>query len=154
MIFKILVALVFMFSINVHSAECTAYETSHPFYKLDGAHLSTGKCKTCASCHLSGTYMGTPRTCVLCHNGDPRWQTVARSASHIPTILVACDACHSTTSFTSNVKMNHTSMAASRCDSCHNGLYTKYGAEGKNKDHKVTTKDCRDCHKSTSSWDA
>lgn len=153
MIFKMLVAFICLFSITAHSAECTAYETSHPFYKLDGAHLSTGKCKTCASCHINSIYMGTPRTCLLCHNGDPKWQTITRSPSHIPTQLVGCESCHGTSSFTSNVKMNHTSVSANRCDSCHNGSYTSYGAVGKNRDHKATTRDCRDCH-STRNWDA
>lgn len=151
MIFRILAALIFLLTMNAYAAECTAYETSHPLFKLDGAHLSTGKCKTCGSCHINSIYVGTPKSCLLCHNGDPKWQTIARSAAHIPTQLVECSSCHGTTSFTSNVKMNHASVTASRCDSCHNGMFKSYGAEGKNNEHMATTKDCRDCH-STKDW--
>jgi hypothetical protein len=121
------------------AAECTLYEKSHPTFLLTGSHLSTGKCQTCASCHKGGIFMGTPKSCVMCHNGDPRWVTIGRSVKHIPTLLVECSYCHNTTSFTSNYTMNHTSVAAYRCDSCHNGAYTAYNALGKPKDHPTTT---------------
>ena len=61
MIFRILAALIFLLTMNAYAAECTAYETSHPLFKLDGAHLSTGKCKTCGSCHINSIYVGTPK---------------------------------------------------------------------------------------------
>jgi hypothetical protein len=51
------------------AAECTLYEQSHPMWPLSGAHLSTGKCSTCASCHKAGVFVGTPRQCTTCHTG-------------------------------------------------------------------------------------
>lgn len=132
--------LVILFSLcgAANAAECSLYEKSHPLFLLDGAHLSTGKCTTCGSCHKGGIFMGTPKTCISCHNGDPRWTTVGRSARHIPTLMVDCNNCHRTTLFTLNASMNHTSVVALRCDSCHNGAYKSYGAEGKPNDHPKT----------------
>lgn len=134
---KLLFLLLFISRV-AFSAECSLYEKTHPAFLLNGAHLSTSKCSTCGSCHKNGIFMGTPKSCVTCHNGDPRWVTVGRSAKHIPTLLVECNACHATTSFMSGTKMNHIAVAALRCDSCHNGSYTAYGAEGKPKDHPTS----------------
>jgi hypothetical protein len=131
--------LLYMFAFSAQSAECSLYEQSHPAFLLDGSHLSTGKCNTCGSCHKSGVFTGTPKSCVTCHNGDPTRITVSRSAFHIPTFMVECNSCHNTLSFISPYNMNHTSVAAYRCDSCHNGAYKKYGADGKSKDHPTTT---------------
>lgn len=153
MLRKLLIALIFtILSFSASAAECTLYEQSHPAYILSGAHLSTGKCSTCATCHRSGVFMGTPRTCIACHNGDPARVTVGRSAGHIPTLLVDCDNCHKTVLFTTNVNMNHASVSAYRCDSCHNATYNGVGARKKPTDHVPTTSDCKTCHKTTT-WD-
>lgn len=135
----IIAFLLYWVAVPIQAAECTLYEKSHPSFLLDGSHLSTGKCTTCASCHINGVFMGTPKTCISCHNGDPRWMTIGRSTKHIPTMLVDCSNCHRTTLFTANTNMNHISVAMLRCDSCHNGAYTSYGAVGKSKDHPTTT---------------
>ena len=139
-------------STSASAAECTLYEQSHPTFLLDGAHLSSGKCSTCASCHKSGVFVGTPRTCVACHNGDPARVTVNRSTAHIPTSLIDCSNCHNTASFTATWAMNHTSVAAQRCDTCHNGSYLAYNANKKPTDHVPTTADCGSCH-TTTNWD-
>jgi hypothetical protein len=156
LIFGWLIVLAALMSIMTPSvanaAECTLYEQSHPSFLLDGAHLSTGKCGTCASCHRGGVFLGTPKTCIACHNGDPTRITVGRSIDHIPTLTVSCDSCHNTTSFTAMWNMNHTSVDAYRCDSCHNGSYTAYNARAKTSEHVPTTFDCRTCH-STNNWD-
>lgn len=156
MIRKLLITFIFsicmLFPHFASAAECTLYEQSHPAFLLDGAHLSTGKCSTCATCHRGGVFMGTPRTCIACHNGDPARVTVSRSSAHIPTLLVDCNSCHKTTLFTTNTNMNHNAMAASRCDSCHITLYASYGSRAKPKDHVPTTADCRTCH-NTNNWD-
>lgn len=138
---------------SASAAECTLYEQSHPSFLLDGAHLSTGKCGTCASCHRSGVFLGTPKTCIACHDGDPARVTVSRSSAHIPTLTVSCDSCHNTSSFTATWNMNHTSVDAYRCDSCHNGSYTTYNAQAKppEPEHIPTTLDCRTCH-TTNNW--
>jgi hypothetical protein len=137
----LITAIILLLTDPANAAECTLYEKSHPTFLLNGAHLSTGKCSTCASCHKGGIFMGTPKSCVTCHNGDPRWATIGRSAKHIPTFLVECNNCHTTTAFTpvSSTQFSHISVATYRCDSCHNGAYrTPYGALGKSSDHPTT----------------
>ena len=141
---------------SASAAECTLYEQSHPSFLLDGAHLSTGKCGTCASCHRSGVFLGTPRSCYTCHSGDPTRITVSRSTKHIPTITVECSSCHNTSSFTSTWTMNHTAVVSIRCDACHNPTYnTADGAPGvprsKPTGHIPTTMDCLTCH-TTNNW--
>jgi hypothetical protein len=131
---------------GAHAAECSAYEQSHPNFLLDGSHLSTGKCSTCASCHLSGVFMGTPKNCVACHNGDPKYTTVARSAAHIPTQVIECNNCHFTSSFQNTWSMNHAVLGTARCDTCHSGGYLPYNAQKKTQNHIPTTADCGTCH--------
>ena len=137
--------------IHASAAECTLYEQSHPSFLLDGAHLSTGKCGTCASCHRSGVFLGTPRSCATCHSGDPTRVTVGRSPAHPPTLAVECSSCHNTSSFTATWAMNHTAVSSSRCDSCHNGSYVTYNAQAKSTTHIPTTMDCATCH-TTNNW--
>lgn len=150
---KIFIGLFLVFGLmaGASAAECTMYEQSHPAWILDGSHLSTGKCSSCASCHKGGVFMGTPRNCVSCHNGDPLRTTVGRSSAHIPTGLVECNTCHNTTAFTANVGMEHSAVTNQRCDSCHGGTFTSYGARTKSSSHVFTTADCITCH-TTQSW--
>ena len=169
MIFRIIL-LIFalcMMPSKVSASECLKYETLHPLYPLTNAHLSTGKCTSCGLCHIpagNAIWIGTPRTCIACHNGDPSRLTVYRSAKHLPTLLLDCAGCHNTIAFTSKTgitqTMIHTTAASLRCDSCHNGSYTSYGAQGKSRDHPttvtrngvkvlVTSVDCGYCHSST-----
>ena len=138
-------------STSASAAECTLYEQSHPSFLLDGAHLSTGKCGTCASCHRSGVFLGTPRSCVTCHSGDPTRVTIGRSSAHIPTLTVECSSCHNTSSFTLVWAMSHTIVDSFRCDSCHNGSYTSYNANAKLTSHIPTIMDCKTCH-NTNNW--
>jgi len=138
------------FSGTADAAECTLYETLHPNFPLTGAHLSTGKCSTCASCHAGGIYLGTPKICATCHNGSPigqiSAQTIGRSANHIPIGTASCDSCHNTTSFTASWSMNHASVSSLACNTCHNGSYTAYGATGQDANHAPETADCGACH--------
>jgi hypothetical protein len=145
---KYLFVLLLLLSSNSFAAECTAYELSHPAFLLTGAHLSTGKCSTCASCHKGGVFMGTPNTCNACHTGDPRFATVSITSNHVPIGVVSCSNCHNTTTF-DNAHMSHSSVSSFRCDSCHTGTYSD--ANGKPRDHLATTADCKVCH-GTSSW--
>ena len=148
-------AVLTTFSLDASAAECTLYETIHPNFPLTGAHLSTGKCSTCASCHAGGRFIGTPKVCATCHNGSPTSATVGRSTSHIPIGTTDCGSCHATVTFTSGVKMNHASVSTQRCDSCHNNAFRSYGAQGKPSDHIPTTADCGTCHKNTgSNWNS
>jgi hypothetical protein len=133
--------------ISASAAECSMYEQSHPNFILDGSHLSTGKCSTCASCHKSGVFIGTPKNCVACHNGDPLRTTVSRSANHIPTVLLECNNCHNTTSFTTTWSMNHSVVNNIACSTCHSGTYASvYNAMAKPTNHVVTTAECGACH--------
>lgn len=153
-----ILALLLLLWTNAFGAECTLYEQSHPLYLLNGAHLSTGKCSTCASCHISGVFIGTPRNCIDCHNGNPSRNTVYRSASHLPTGTMDCATCHTTVSFTPST-FAHTKVTTLQCKSCHNGSYTMVGALGEPIKHipeaqllNGSTLDCNACHTSTLAW--
>ncbi len=163
---KLLAVFALIFAGSVCAAECTAYERLHPTYPLTGSHLSTGKCYSCGLCHINGIWNGTPRTCIQCHNGDPSRQTIGRSIKHLPTLMIDCAGCHNTTAFNSltgiTQLMIHNQAATMRCDSCHNGSYTSYNAQGKSRDHPtsstvngvkvlVASVDCNYCHSSTKS---
>lgn len=139
-----------LITINAYGSECALYEQSHPTFLLNGAHLSTGKCSTCGSCHIGGVFLGTPKSCLVCHTGNPN---VGRPFNHIPTSLIECDQCHSTKAFTpitlTSKKMHILpSLVGYRCDTCHTGTYL--GPRGKPRDHPPTLgNDCgaSGCHK-------
>lgn len=142
-------AFLALFSGHASAAECSMYEQSHPNFTLDGAHLSTGKCNTCATCHRAGVFVGTPKSCVACHNGDPARVTVARSANHIPTGLIECNNCHFTSSFQTTWSMNHSVVGNIACSTCHNGSYAQvYNALTKPTNHipYAAGTECGFCH--------
>jgi hypothetical protein len=148
----IVVAFITLLSpVSASAAECTMYEQSHPMWPLTGAHLSTGKCSTCASCHKAGIFVGTPRQCTICHTGTTPYMAMGFSTGHIPTTIVECSSCHTTTTFVSP-HMSHTSVASMRCDACHNATYNGQGARKKPSEHIPTTADCLACH-NTNNWD-
>ncbi len=131
---------------TAEAAECTMYESIHPNFPLTGAHLSTGKCSTCASCHAGGVFLGTPKICATCHNGAPTSPTVGRSSAHPPIGQTNCDGCHNTTSFTATWSMQHSTVGNQLCSSCHNNSFLNYGAMGKDQNHITTTAECSTCH--------
>ena len=101
----------------------------------------------CASCHKASVFLGTPKTCSACHDGNMVILGLNRSAAHIPTGVVECSNCHNTTDFTSNWFMTHSAVNAIACSTCHNGSYvTKYNAMAKPANHVVTTAECNTCH--------
>lgn len=141
--------LLLLFTTPALASECSLYETTHPSMILNGAHLSTGKCTTCAFCHINGVFMGTPNTCYLCHAAKAVPQAMQWSTAHIPTGVATCGpvpgGCHTTTAFTpvSTVTMNHTLVAALRCDTCHRPrgqtcTYSSYNAQCQPNDHPTT----------------
>jgi hypothetical protein len=147
MIFKTLAVLLLLLIFpKALGAECTAYEKLHPRWPLTGAHLSTGKCTSCGMCHIpegSAVWIGTPRTCIACHNGDPSRMTIGRSARHLPTLLLDCAGCHNTMAFTNKtgitqLMIHTTGYPTVMCKGCHNGMYTSYGAQGMSNDHPKT----------------
>jgi hypothetical protein len=80
-------------------------------------------------------------TCSSCHNGTT---ATGKNATHIATTN-NCDACHTTTTWTTAV-VDHTAVMGT-CSSCHNGTT----ATGKNATHIVTTAECNTCH-TTTAW--
>ena len=143
-----ILTLLFAMSMPALAAECTLYEQSHPSFLLDGAHLSTGKCSTCASCHKNGVFIGTSKSCTVCHSTGGLSLTVA-SVAHIPTGIIECGNCHNTSSFTATWHMNHAVVSSQACSTCHNGAFKAYGASGKGSGHVPTLADCGACHKTT-----
>lgn len=158
---KYLLALLLLLPNLLHAAECTLYEKTHPAFILNGAHLSTGKCSTCASCHYGGVFTGIPKTCIGCHNGDPARNAVYRSSAHIPTANIECSNCHNTTSF-KPATMNHSIVSSLTCKICHMGGYVTQGtlgAKAKPSNHIPEVQlnggaslDCKACHLSTTLW--
>ena len=145
---KYLLLILAFLSLSATASECSLYETTHPKYPLSGAHLSTGKCSTCASCHKGGIFTGTPRTCIQCHNGDPAWQTVGRSTRHIPTLSIDCASCHTTIAFTpvSITQMNHLVLLGYKCTQCHlSGLNYSGGQQKMSLTHHQKTPVPTDC---------
>ncbi|HMA73166.1 MAG TPA: hypothetical protein VKP67_17045, partial [Xanthobacteraceae bacterium] len=130
-------------------------------------HVATGG-RDCITCHAAAastfaswqggafTHAATDTNCSSCHNGTTA--TGMTTPPHIPVNGVQCSNCHTNTaaSFTSYA-MNHSSVSASRCDSCHNGSYTGEGTKGAQgtasfPGHVATGgRDCITCHAAAAS---
>ncbi len=133
-------------------------------------HVATNG-RDCLDCHATaatnftswagGTFVHQPTdtNCSSCHNGTTA--TGMTTPPHVPVTGVQCSNCHTNTaaSFVTYT-MNHSSVSAARCDSCHNGSYTGEGTKGAQGTasfpNHVTTggRDCVTCHASTGflSW--
>jgi hypothetical protein len=138
------------------------------------AVLHTGITNGCISCHSAGTGAGPfagcttqascpatppltyqPKATPLLAGGTP---TAPSSQTHVPTVGVACELCHSPTVFTSfagmNMKSNtpaHNAVGTATCMSCHDYPYTWYGVTikttGSASHHgRKATQDCTACH--------
>ncbi|MEI6734705.1 MAG: hypothetical protein WCK94_12070, partial [Comamonadaceae bacterium] len=138
------------------------------------AVLHTGITNGCISCHSVGTGAGPfagcatqascpatppltyqPKATPLLAGGSP---TAPSSQTHVPTVGVACELCHSPTVFTSfsgmNMKSNtpaHNAVSTATCMSCHDYPYTWYGVTikttGSASHHgRKATQDCTACH--------
>ena len=125
-------------------------------------HVATGG-RDCITCHASaspsftswagGTYVHqvSDTNCSACHNGATA--TGMTTPPHIPSGAVQCSNCHTNTatSFTSYT-MTHSAVSGSRCDSCHNGVFTNQGTKGaygtaSYSGHVPTSgQDCKVCH--------
>ncbi len=113
-------------------------------------HLPTSD--LCADCHTTTAF--TParfdhndpnvagRACATCHDG-----TTARgqSASHIATGTQACNDCHTTASWATSGKPDHSGFA-NNCFTCHTGAPN---ATGKPQTHFATSNNCDVCHTTT-----
>ena len=115
--------------------------------------LHTGISSNCIACHSTGAGFGPfagcatqaacsspppltyqPKTTPLAAGGSP---TVPSSATHVPSVGIACEKCHSPSAFTSFAGMNmkgntnaHVAVGAYTCITCHEGgppAYTWFG---------------------------
>ena len=93
--------------------------------------------------------MGTPKTCLACHNGDPTYQTIGRSTKHIPTDLINCGSCHNTLAFTPysvTSPIMHSYLSGKPCIMCHlTGLSYTGGAQKMSLTHHQKTPVPTDC---------
>jgi hypothetical protein len=149
---------------SCHNGSYTSQGTKGAYGTASFAgHVATNG-NDCVTCHASavsggyvswsgGTYVHAPTdtNCINCHNGTTALGMT--TPPHIPSGTVQCSNCHTNTatSFTTYT-MNHSSVTASRCDSCHNGSYTSQGTSGAYgtaafTGHVTTNgNDCVSCH--------
>ncbi len=122
-------------------ADCHATSTWNPYTQVNHADV-IGVCTTCHA-NAAGTSLTLDGVTV---QGRPS-NAVHTNTS---TLAMACDACHSTTTWTTST-FNHTGITTG-CASCHNGTL----ATGRPADTfhvKVkTTAACETCHVSTLAW--
>ena len=99
---KFLCRLCLLFVLMAGSAGAFAQAASKNFdhvktgFALSGMHTNA----RCESCHINGTFKGTPRDCATCHvNGNLLSRAnVVKTTSHFQTTL-GCDSCHTTVTF-------------------------------------------------------
>ena len=110
-------------------------------FPLTGAHVTL----PCETCHVQGTFKGTPKKCATCHTRGSRIQTTTvKSSNHIPTTQ-ACEQCHTSTASWGVAFFSHAGVIAHQCGQCHNGSVAK----GKPAMHTPTNAPCDTCHRTT-----
>ena len=110
-------------------------------FPLTGAHVTL----PCETCHVQGTFKGTPKKCAACHTRGSRIQTTTfKSSNHIVTVQ-ACDQCHTSTASWSVAFFSHTGVIPHQCSQCHNRSIAK----GKPANHTPTNAPCDTCHRTT-----
>jgi hypothetical protein len=143
------------------------------------ATLHTGIASNCIACHAAGSGAGPfagcataascaspppltyqPKTTPLLAGGSP---TAPSASTHVPTVGITCEKCHSPAVFTSFACMNmkgnttaHTAVASATCESCHEYPYVWYGVTirtpGSSSHHgRKAGQDCisSGCHKTS-----
>ena len=110
-------------------------------FPLTGAHVTL----PCETCHIQGTFKGTPKKCAACHTQGSRIQTTTfKPSNHIVTAQ-ACEQCHTSTASWNVAFFSHAGVIAHQCGQCHNGSVAK----GKPANHTPTTAPCDTCHRTT-----
>ena len=110
-------------------------------FPLTGAHVTL----PCETCHVQGTFKGTPKKCATCHTRGSRIQTTTvKPSNHIPTTQ-ACDQCHTSTASWNVAFFSHAGVIAHQCGQCHNGNIAK----SKPANHPPTNAPCDTCHRTT-----
>jgi Cytochrome c7 and related cytochrome c len=139
-------------------------------HSIPANHVPVPAGVSCDSCHKSGfaTFLGAvydhvgsgvlPGTCATCHITG-QYGAKRKTANHIPTGNISCDACHANYASFIAPTMNHSVVEAAqiKCSSCHNGSFTSEGAflggaKAKTPNHPVTTAECGTCHLGRSSF--
>lgn len=111
-------------------------------FRLEGSHIVT----SCASCHKSGVFSGTPIQCNGCHTSGGRIAATFKPARHI-FVSQQCSSCHNTNSWSPVLRVDHIEVLGT-CSSCHNNRIVA----GQPPDHIPTTAECDTCH-NTVDWD-
>ncbi len=114
----------------------------------------------CDACHSTISWSGAifnhagiTSGCASCHNGV---QATGVPGTHIPINAAPCEACHSSTNFTTfaGATMNHAAVASIPCATCHEAGKTFFGVTIVTRPgapHPATG-DCGQCHGSTTSF--
>jgi hypothetical protein len=110
-------------------------------FPLTGAHVTL----PCETCHIQGTFKGTPKKCATCHTQGSRMQTTTFKPTNHITTTQACDQCHSSTASWSVARFSHVGVVARQCTQCHDNRVAK----GKPSNHMLTNAPCDSCHRTT-----
>ena len=126
------------------------FDHAQTTFKLEGGHAKPA----CAACHPGGRYVGTPTTCIACHQKDD---------THAGTLGTDCAACHQATVWSEST-FDHSKSAfplagahtSTACAACHpGGRYkgtptTCIACHQKDDKHIGTLgTDCAACHQVT-----
>ncbi len=114
-------------------------------FQLNGGHATAA----CETCHIGGTFRGTPRACDGCHTLGKRIVATPKSTSHLVTDA-PCETCHFTTSTFLGARFNHGTVKPGTCVSCHNKLTTA-GRPASHSTGSKATASCDNCHR-TYAW--
>ncbi len=128
-------------AISVHAQPSTPFDHSATGFPLTGSHSSLA----CASCHVPGNILSSPKLCFDCHNG----QAVSGKPQNHMSTDQKCEACHQTTMWSDIRRVDHADIPSTTpCATCHNGTI----AVGKPANHVPTIAPCQMCHTSTASF--
>lgn len=110
---------------NANGWQPATFDHSRTRFPLQGAHRAVN----CTSCHVNGTYTGTPRTCVGCHQS--RFDGTTNPSHRTSGFPTTCESCHSVNTWTP-ATFNHDATRfplqgghrAVNCQGCHaDGVY-------------------------------
>ena len=110
-------------------------------FPLTGAHVTL----PCETCHVQGTFKGTPKKCATCHTRGSRIQTTTFKLSNHIVTAQACEQCHTSTASWSVVIFSHAGVIPHQCRQCHNNTIVM----GKKANHTPTDAPCDACHRTT-----
>jgi hypothetical protein len=144
-----------------HAEALGSCSTCHNGVQAQGkgaTHIQTDL--ECDACHSTVSWSGAvfnhngiTSGCASCHNGV---QATGRPQAHIPTGSAPCEACHSTTNFSTfaGTAMNHAAVAGMPCAACHEAGDTWLGVSIVTRPPAPhpTSGDCSQCHGSTTSF--